>query len=53
VTEGASRTSAYYSSPVASFLADGPSTILGILTAAHAHDLEVSQRGAWEAEIGT
>ena len=51
VTEGESRTSAYYSSPVASFLADGPPTILGILTAAHAYDLEVSQRGASVEEI--
>ena len=52
MTEGASRTSAYYSSSVTSFLAEGPSSILGILTSAHAHDLEVTQRGAWEAEIG-
>ena len=51
MTEEVSRASAYYSTTVASFLADGPSNILGILTAAHAHDLEVSQRGAWESEI--
>jgi hypothetical protein len=51
VTEGPSRTSAYYSAPVAAFLADSPPTILGSLTAAHAHDLEMSQRGAWEEQI--
>lgn len=52
MTEGVRRTSAYYSAAVASFLAEGPPAILGILTAAHAYDLELSQRGAWEEEIG-
>jgi hypothetical protein len=51
VTEAAARTSAYYSAPVDTFLAEGPPTILGILTAAHSHDLEINQRGAWEEEI--
>jgi hypothetical protein len=51
VTERSARTSAYYSALVASFVAESPSSILGSLTAAHAHDLEISQRGAWEEEI--
>lgn len=45
------RTSAYYSAPVDSFLDSDPYQILGVLTAAHSHDLDVGQRQAWEEEI--
>ena len=45
------RTSAYYSAPVDSFLRSDPHQVLGVLTAAHAHDLDVEQRQAWEEEI--
>ena len=45
------RTSAYYSAPVDSFLDSDPHQVLGVLTAAHTHDLDVEQRQAWEEEI--
>jgi hypothetical protein len=47
----ASRTSAYYSATTELFLATDLHQLLGVLTAAHSHDLEVEQRQAWEEEI--
>ncbi len=44
--------SAYYWAPVDEFLSKDSSHILGELTAAHAHALDVEQRRAWEEEIG-
>ena len=43
--------SAYYSAPVDRFLESDPHQILGVLAAAHTHDLDVEQRQAWEEEI--
>jgi hypothetical protein len=43
--------SAYYSASVERFLASDRHHVLGVLTAAHAHDLEVDQRQAREEEI--
>jgi DUF2075 family protein len=51
VTERPARTSAYYSAPVASFLTDGPDTILGNLAAESGFDIDLSQRSAWMTEI--
>jgi hypothetical protein len=51
VTGQSLRSSAYYSAPVASFLATDPYHVLGILVAAHTHDLDIDQRQAWEEEI--
>ena len=45
------RSSAYYSAPVDRFLDSDPHQILGVLAAAHTHDLDVEQRQAWEEEI--
>jgi len=46
-----SATSAYYSAPVHHFLTAGVHQVLGFLTAAHTHDLNVDQRQAWEEQI--
>ena len=43
--------SAYYWAPVPEFLAEHPSQVLGKLTAAHTHTLDVEQKSAWEEEI--
>jgi hypothetical protein len=43
--------SAYYSASVEQFLTSDLHHVLGVLAAAHAHDLEVDQRQAWEEEI--
>jgi len=43
--------SAYYSAQVSIFLGQDADHILGRLAAAHAHDLELQQRHAWEEEI--
>ncbi|MDE3154326.1 MAG: DUF2075 domain-containing protein [Acidobacteriota bacterium] len=43
--------SAYYSASVQTFLLENPDQLLGKLTRAHAHDLEETQRRAWEQEI--
>ena len=43
--------SAYYSAQVSGFLREDAAGILGKLTAAHGHDLELQQRRAWEEEI--
>jgi hypothetical protein len=48
---GVSQTSAYYSASIDQFLETDPTSILGALAAAHALDLEVEQRHAWELEI--
>ena len=45
------RASAYYSAPVDEFIATDEQRVLGVLAAAHSHDLEVEQRQAWEDEI--
>ena len=42
---------AYYVSGIASFLKTAPQTVLGHLTAHHAHDLVPLQREAWLAQI--
>src|SRR5690348_16995436 len=44
-------TYAYYSAGVADFLGQIPQHILGVLAAAHSHDLDLEQRQAWEQEI--
>ncbi len=46
-----SPASAYYSAPIDLFVGAQPYDVLGALTAAHTHDLEVDQRLAWEEEI--
>jgi hypothetical protein len=51
VTGASPRTSAYYSAPVDRFVDSVPHHVLGVLAAAHTHDLEVEQRQAWEEEI--
>jgi hypothetical protein len=51
MTDPSSRTAAYYSAPVHRFLNTDPHQIIGILAAAHSHDLDVEQRQAWEEEI--
>jgi hypothetical protein len=43
--------SAYDSASVEQFLASDIHHVLGVLAAAHAHDLEIDQRQAWEEEI--
>jgi DUF2075 family protein len=45
------RPSTYYSAPVGVFLSAATHEVLGALAAAHAFDLEVSQRLAWQDEI--
>ncbi|MEW6336409.1 MAG: DUF2075 domain-containing protein [Acidobacteriota bacterium] len=45
------RPSAYYAAPVGAFLAAAADEVLGVLSAAHTFDLEVSQRLAWQEEI--
>ena len=50
-TAPARRSSAYYSAPVEEFLSQDPEHVLGNLTSAHSHDLEVEQRVAWQEEI--
>lgn len=45
------RPSAYLASSIQEFVAANPQQILGTLTAAASHDLEVDQRDAWEQEI--
>jgi hypothetical protein len=45
------RASAYYSAPIEKFLAAHPDLVLGVLAAAHTHDLELGQRQAWEEAI--
>ena len=47
------RSSAYFSSPIDEFVAADAQFVLGVLAAAHAHDLEIDQRQAWEQEIAT
>jgi hypothetical protein len=42
---------AYYSAPVSKFLDDDVGRILGVLTSAHHHALEESQRWAWLEEL--
>lgn len=49
--EHSPRTSACYSSSVDRFLAADAHLVLGALAAAHAYDIEVDQRQAWEEEI--
>jgi len=51
VTDPSLFTSAYYSAPVDRFLESDPHQVLGVLAAAHTHDLDVEQRQAWEEEI--
>jgi hypothetical protein len=51
VTGRLPRISAYYSAPVDRFLDSDPNQTLGVLTAAHTHDLDIEQRQAWEEEI--
>ena len=46
-----SRASAYFSASLEQFLATDVRGVLGILAAAHGHDLEVTQRQAWEEGI--
>lgn len=43
--------SALYAAPITSFLEARPSDVLGHLVAANDHDLEVTQKNAWEDEI--
>lgn len=43
--------SAYYGASVERFLASDPHQVLGVLTAAHTHALEIDQRQAWEEEL--
>jgi hypothetical protein len=45
------RTAAYYSASIARFLATEFHHVLGELASAHAHDLDIEQRQAWEREI--
>jgi hypothetical protein len=47
------RSSAYFSSSIDEFVAADAQFVLGVLSAAHAHDLEIDQRQAWEQEIAT
>jgi hypothetical protein len=47
----ASRKSAYFSAHVDRFASTPDDEILGVLTTAHSHDLEIEQRQAWEEEI--
>jgi hypothetical protein len=47
------RSSAYFSSSIDEFVAADAQSVLGDLAAAHAHDLEIDQRQAWEQEIAT
>ena len=42
---------AYYSAPANEFLQQAPATILGELVAHHTFDVDLNQRGAWQAEI--
>ena len=51
MTGASPRSSAYYSASIDGFLDSAPHYVLGILAEAHAHDLEVEQRHAWEEEI--
>jgi hypothetical protein len=51
VTHTRSRISAYYSASVDGFLNSDPHHVLGLLSAAHTHDLDVEQRRAWEEEV--
>jgi len=51
VTGPSPRTCAYYSALVDRFLGSDPHQVLGVLAAAHTHDLDVEQRQAWEEEI--
>ncbi len=44
--------SAYFASSVGTFLSAPPTEILGSLVAADTHDIEATQKGAWEQEIG-
>jgi hypothetical protein len=46
-----SRKSAYFSARVDRFLSLSYEEILGVLANAHAHDLEIEQRQAWEEEV--
>jgi len=46
-----SSSAAYYSESVDAFLTTDPHHVLGVLTAAHEHDVEIDQRRAWEDEI--
>ena len=43
--------SAYYSAPVDQFLDSDSNQTLGVLVAAHTHDLDIEQRQAWQEEI--
>jgi hypothetical protein len=49
--ESPHRASAYYCAPFQEFMSEHPAQILGKLTAAHCHDVEIEQRRAWEEEI--
>jgi len=51
VIDPSPRTSAYYSASVDRFLDSDSHQVLGLLAAAHTHDLDVEQRQAWEEEI--
>ena len=50
-TNSGGRASAYYGASVAEFLATSHLEIIGVLAAAHAQDLEIEQRRAWQDEI--
>lgn len=50
-TAPARGSSAYYWAPVHKFLSQHVGQVLGTLTAAHTHSLDVEQRRAWEEEI--
>lgn len=52
VDKRARVSAAYYWTPVEEFLSADSNSILGALTAAHTHALDVEQRRAWEDEIG-
>jgi len=47
----ARHASAYYWAPIHQFLSEPAAQVLGVLVGAHTHDLEVTQRRAWEEEI--
>lgn len=48
----ARHASAYYWAPIHEFISEPAAHVLGMLAGAHTHDLEVTQRRAWEEEIG-
>jgi len=45
------RRSGYYSSSVSAFVLEQTSSVLGVLAAAHGHDVDVEQLAAWEQQL--